>query len=77
MFRPANDLILKIFAQVPEIITVASYPYDQIGMLLRMPLCLPESFRRHDIELYMVAVHPEIAADQVDYFFQPIRSIEE
>ena len=71
------DLILEIFAQFIEIITVSGYTYNQISMLFGFFLRLQKSFRGHYIELYMMSVHPEIATDQVGDFFHTFLAAKE
>ena len=64
MLRPQDDLILKIFTKIIEIIAVTRNPDNQITVKLGVPLCFPERFSIHNIELDMMAVQRKITVDQ-------------
>lgn len=66
MLRAPDDLILQILSQVVEVIAVTRHPHDQVLVLLGEFLCIPQGVGIDHVELDMMAVHPEIAADQLD-----------
>lgn len=63
LFRPVNDLILKIFSQVIEIIGITGYANDQVAVFFGMFLRVAEGVGRYHVELYVVTVHLEITPD--------------
>ena len=65
MFRPANYFVLKVGAKVVEIVAVTGNADNQVAVFLRMFLCIAKRFCRHHIELNMMPVEAEIAADKV------------
>ena len=60
MFCAFDDLILKIFANVYKIITVAGNPHDEVPVFFRVLLGLPEGVCVDHIKLNMVAIEPEV-----------------
>jgi len=61
MFCSSNNLILKIFSQIIEIITVPCNTDDQVRILFGILLGLPQCICSDNIELDMVAVPFKIA----------------
>ena len=64
MLSPSDNLILKIFTQVIEIVAVPGYPYNKVPVKLRVLLGIFQGVGTHNIELNVVAIQTEIAADQ-------------
>jgi hypothetical protein len=64
VFRPFDDLILKILTQIIKIITVTCHTYYQIPVTLRMLLGILQCISTNYIELDMMSVETEIASDQ-------------
>ena len=60
-----NDLILKRFIQIAEIIAVSRHAHDQIPVLLRIFLGRTQGVPVHHVELDVMAVHIEVGADQI------------
>ncbi len=67
MFGTSNDLILQLGSQVIEIIAVPCNPDDKVLVLFRMFLGIPQDLCRNHVELDVMPVHPEVAADQPGY----------
>jgi len=64
MLRTPDYLILQVFSQVIEIITVPGHTYYKITVKLGMFLSLAKSLSIDDIKLYMMSVKAEITPDQ-------------
>ena len=58
LFCPGDDFILQLPAQVSEVIAVAGYPDDEIFILFRMSLGVPEGLPVYHIKLNMVVSLP-------------------
>ena len=56
-----DDLVLKIFSQVVEIVAVPRHANYQVTVQFRMFLCLPQCLCTYNIELDMVSVEAEVA----------------
>ena len=67
MFCAPDDLLLQLRAQVIEIVAVSGHPHNQVLVFFRMFLGIPQGIGRDHIELDMVSIHPEIAADQLGH----------
>ncbi len=60
-----DDFVLQRFAKVVEIIAVAGNTDDEVAVFFRMLLRIAKRIGRHNVELDMMTVHPEIAPDQL------------
>ena len=58
--RSRDNLILQFAAQIAEIVAVARNPHNQIAVLLRVRLCLPQRILINNVELHMMSIHPEV-----------------
>ena len=71
-----NDFILQFFAQVAEVIAVASYAYDQAAVLFGVILCSAQSIRIYHGELDVMSIQVEMAAHQMDEAVHAIFAIQ-
>ena len=76
MFSSADNFVLQILSQVVKIIAVTGYTDDKIPVSLRMSLGFFQSVCRYDIELDMVSVHAEVAANQGCEFSDCLLAVE-
>jgi hypothetical protein len=60
MFCAFDDLILKIFANVYKIITVAGNPHDEVPVFFWLLLGLPEGVCVDHVKLNMVTIELEV-----------------
>lgn len=72
LLRPRDDLVLKSPAEIPEMVTVAGNPDDEIPVVFRMLLSLQKRLAVNDIELNVVAVQVEIGAHQACHVVEPL-----
>jgi len=68
VFGAPDDLILKILAQVIEVIAVSCNANNQVTVLFRMLLRIAKRFGADNVKLYMVPVEAEIASYQCRKF---------
>ena len=59
-----NDLVLKRFIQVTEVVTVSGYADDQFFVFLWVLLSFNQSLAVDNVELYMMSVHSEVGTNQ-------------
>ena len=64
MFGTTDDLVLEVFTQVIEVITVACHTHYQVTVKLWVLLGITQGIGIYHIELYVMAVKAEIAADE-------------
>ena len=64
MFCAVDDFVLQVLSQIIKIVTVASHAYNKVAVFLRMFLCIAKGLPINYIELDVMSVHPEIAANQ-------------
>ena len=67
-----DDLILKCFVKISEMITVTGHTNDQITVFIRVILCIDQSLPVYDIELDMMSVQIKVRANQICHLFQPV-----
>ena len=66
-----EDLVLQILPEIDEVVAVAGHPHDQVSVVLRVLLSLPEGGGVHHVELDVVAVQAEVGSDQVENPWSP------
>ena len=71
LFGAGDDLILQGFAQVAEVIGVASYAHNQVAVLSRVLPGVLQGGRIYHVELDMVPVQLEVCPHQLDQVHQP------
>ncbi len=64
-FRASDDVFLDRFPEVAEICRITGYFNDEVLVLLRVCLSVPERLRGHDIRLQVHAAHFEVGLDKV------------
>jgi len=70
--RPGDDLLLKVFPDVHEIVAVAGDANDQVPVFFGVFLGVPESPGIHHIELDVVGIVTEIGPDEPSEFLDAV-----
>lgn len=66
MLGSSDDLILKITAQIIEVIAVPCNPNNQVPVFFWIFLSITKCFRVHYIKLNVMTVHAKVSPDQSD-----------
>ena len=66
MLGTGYDLVLKFNAEVTEIVAVPGYADYEVPVLFRFFLGRAQGIGSHDIQLYMMPVHAEVGAYQMN-----------
>jgi hypothetical protein len=67
---PRDDLVLQVAAEVDEVVAVARDPHEQVAVVLGVRLRVAQHRVVDHVELDVVAVQPEVAADQVQQLLE-------
>ena len=67
-----DDLVLQVFAQVTEIITVSGHTDDKVTVLFWVLLSGMQSLSIHDIKLDVMSIQLEVGAHQLDQLLKSL-----
>lgn len=77
VFGPPDDLVLKVFSQVVEVIAVTGNPHNEVTVFFGEFLGIFQGCSGDHIKLDMMAVHAEVRPDEVAQFCNAVFTIEE
>ena len=66
-----DDFFLQVAADIYEVVTETSHPYDEVTMLFGVPLRFSQGLGADYVELHVMAVELEIGPNEVDEFIEP------
>jgi len=65
-----DDLVLKFFAEIVEVVTIAGNPHNQVFVVFRLLLGGQQRTAVDDIKLDVMTIQTEVGADKRSHIFE-------